>query len=80
MLRGSSYGFRITPFFAQLILRINPFHRSILVMCRGYNDDDANFTELVWEDDCDLDFGNREEYPEFQLWFRPHSMTQFIRL
>ena len=37
-------------------------------MCRGYNEDDANFTELVWQDDKDLDFGDRQSYPEFQIW------------
>ena len=27
-----------------------------------------NFTELVWADDKNLDFDNREDYPEFRLW------------
>lgn len=39
-------------------------------MCKGYSDDDANFTELVWSDDKNLDFLDKESYPEFQLWFR----------
>ena len=58
---------RLSPFFARLILRLNHFHR-VLVVCRGYDDDDENFTELVWEDDKDLDFYDRVSYPEFQLW------------
>lgn len=58
----------LSPFFAKLILRFNPFNR-ILVVCRGYSEDDENFTELVWEDDKDLDFYDREWYPEFQLWY-----------
>lgn len=57
----------ISPFWAKTILRINPF-RKVLVMCRGYSEDLENFTELVWEDDKDLDFYSKEEYPEFQLW------------
>ena len=58
---------KISPFFAKLILRINPFDR-ILVVCRGYDEDYENFTELVWEDDKDFDFYDRETYPEFRLW------------
>lgn len=54
---------------AKLILRLNHFKR-ILVMCRGYNDDVENLTELVWEDDKNLDFYDRKDYPEFQLWLR----------
>jgi len=57
----------LTPFFAKLILRVNPFH-GVLVMCRGYSEDYENFTELVWEDDQYLDFHDRETYPQFQLW------------
>ncbi|OGZ35605.1 MAG: hypothetical protein A3A94_02185 [Candidatus Portnoybacteria bacterium RIFCSPLOWO2_01_FULL_43_11] len=57
----------ISPFFAKLILRLNPFRRAF-VMCKGYSDDYENFTELVWEDDKDLDFYDRETYPKFQLW------------
>lgn len=39
-------------------------------MCRGYNEDDANFTELVWEDDKDLDFFDKGNYPAFQIWVK----------
>ena len=58
----------LTPLLAKLILRINPFRR-LLVMCKGYNEDYENFTELVWKDDKGLDFQDRETYQEFQLWF-----------
>ncbi|OGL88737.1 hypothetical protein A3I42_03780 [Candidatus Uhrbacteria bacterium RIFCSPLOWO2_02_FULL_49_11] len=57
----------LTPFLAKIILRWNPFHR-VLVMCKGYSEDYKNFTELVWEDDKNLDFYDRETYPAFQLW------------
>jgi len=38
-------------------------------MCKGYNEDYDNFTELVWKDDKDLDYSNRASYPQFQIWF-----------
>lgn len=60
----------LLPLFAKCILRIIPYRFShrLLVVCRGYNEDFENFTELVWEDDKYLDFYNRETYPQFQLW------------
>jgi len=57
----------VSPFLAKIILRLNPFNK-LLVMCKGYNEDFDNFTELVWEDDKYLDFNDRESYPQFQLW------------
>lgn len=54
---------------AHILLRINRSNR-ILIMCRGYNEDYDNLTELVWEDDRMLDFQDRDSYPEFQLWIR----------
>ena len=59
----------VHPFLAKIILRFNPFGR-ILVVCKGYGEDYENFTELVWEDDKNLDFYDKETYPEFQLWIR----------
>lgn len=41
-------------------------------MCRGYSGDDVNFTELVWQDDKDLDFLSIQNYPEFQIWMCHH--------
>lgn len=57
------------PFLAKIILRLNPFHRA-MVMCRGYNEDYKNYTELVWEDDKNLDFFDHISYSQFQLWVR----------
>jgi len=57
----------INPFLARIILKFNPF-RKILVVCKGYNEDYDNFTELVWGDDSGLDFYDKETYPQFQLW------------
>ena len=57
----------INPFLAKILLRLNPF-KKVLVMCKGYNEDYKNFTELVWEDDKYLDFYDSETYPQFQLW------------
>lgn len=58
----------LSPFLAKLILRFNPFTR-LKVMCLGYSEDYEQFTELVWEDDKNLDFYDRETYPQFQLWY-----------
>lgn len=57
----------LSPFFTKFILSINPFNK-ILVVCRGYGEDYENFTEIIWDDDRDLDFYDQESYPEFQLW------------
>ncbi|MCX6759172.1 MAG: hypothetical protein NT012_01185 [Candidatus Nealsonbacteria bacterium] len=61
----------LSPFFAKFILRLIPYRLShrVLVMCKGYSEDYESFTELVWEDDKDLDFYNTETYPQFQLWY-----------
>mgnify|MGYP001558463136 CR=1 FL=1 len=57
----------LSPKLAKIVLRFNPFIR-LKVMCRGYSEDLKNFTELVWKDDKDLDFDDKETYPQFQLW------------
>lgn len=59
---------QIPAFLVRFALWVQQFTDGYLVMCRGYNEDDANFIELVWEDDKDLDFGDRQNYPEFQIW------------
>jgi len=61
---------KLSPSWAKIILRFISYRLShrILVVCRGYNDDCKNFTELIWEDDKDLDFYDRKDYPEFRLW------------
>lgn len=58
----------ISPFLAKIILRFNPFGK-LIVVCKGYNEDYENFTELVWEDDKYLDFNDQKSYPQFQLWY-----------
>ena len=58
----------LTPLLAKLILRFNSFNR-FKVMCLGYGEDFEQFTELVWEDDKNLDFYDKESYPKFQLWY-----------
>ena len=65
-------GIPLHPFLAKLFLRIIPYRLShrVLVVCKGYSEDYENFTELVWADDKDLDFYDRDTYPEFQLWIR----------
>jgi len=61
-------GIKLSPFFAKIILRFNPFNR-LKVVCRGYSEDFENFTELVWQDDKHLDFTDQGLYPQFQLWY-----------
>ena len=58
----------ISPTLAKFFLHYNPFIR-IKIMCLGYNEDDRNYTELVWEDDKDLDFYDKITYPKFQMWY-----------
>jgi hypothetical protein len=58
---------KLLPFIAKFVLRLNT-SGGIIVVCKGYNEDYENFTELVWQDDKDLNFTDRETYPEFQLW------------
>jgi hypothetical protein len=60
----------LNPFWAKIILGVIPYKLShkLLVVCRGYNEDFKNFTELVWDDDENLDFYDKEAYPQFQLW------------
>lgn len=60
--------FTVSPFWAKLVLRFNPFMR-FKVMCLGYSEDYKNFTELVWQDDQDLDFSDTATYLKFQLWY-----------
>ena len=52
---------------AKTVLKYNPVNK-IIVVCKGYNEDYDNYTELVWEDDKNLDFYDKETYPQFQLW------------
>lgn len=61
---------RVPAFLVRSALWIQQFTGGYLVMCRGYNEDDANFTELVWEDDKDLDFFDKGNYPAFQIWVK----------
>lgn len=57
----------LSPFWAKIILSVNPFRR-LLVVCNGYGEDYENYTELVWQDDKYLDFYDKQSYPQFQLW------------
>ena len=59
---------KLSPFLAKIVLQFNPFNR-FKIMCRGYSEDLDIYTELVWQDDKDLDFFDKKTYPEFQLWY-----------
>ena len=58
---------KLSPFLAKVILRFNPF-KKLIVVCKGYDGDDENFTELIWEDDKYIDFYDKESYSEFEFW------------
>ncbi len=68
----------LTPCLAKIIFRFHGVAGRLsstitcrsLVVCRGYNEDDENFTELVWKDDQDLNFYDKDSYSDFQLWLR----------
>lgn len=59
-----------------LWLRTEPIAR---VMCRGYNQEFNEFTELIWKDDSDLEFWDKNSYPEFQLWMFPKSIVPYLK-
>lgn len=63
-------GIQISRYLARTALWLTQFISGYIVVCRGYNEDDINFTELVWEDDCSLEFSDDFSYPEFQIWIR----------
>lgn len=64
---NKSFALILHPLIAKFILSVNIFS-NILVVCKGYSEDYENFTELVWKDDKDLDFFDKDTYPQFQLW------------
>lgn len=39
-----------------------------IVVCKGYGEDDENYTGLYWNEDKDLDF-SEEIYSDFQIWY-----------
>lgn len=41
---------------------------TLLLVCKGYDEDNNNFTGLYWGEDKDLDLTERT-YFNFQLWF-----------
>jgi len=57
----------LSPWLAKLVLRFS-YSKHFIVVCKGYNEDYQNFTELVWQDDKYLCFFDRKTYPKFQLW------------
>jgi hypothetical protein len=39
-----------------------------IIVCKGYDEDDDNFTGLYWSEDKDLDLSDGT-YSDFQLWY-----------
>ena len=42
----------------------------LLIVCKGYDEDDVLFTGLYWQDDKDIDLSDNS-YFDFQLWIKP---------
>ena len=41
----------------------------LVLVCKGYDGDYANYTGLYWDEDRDM-YVKGEEYEDFQLWIR----------
>lgn len=54
---------------AKPILYLSKFFNDnyFILVCKGYNEDDVNYTGLYWNEDRDLDFRD-ETYSDFQIW------------
>lgn len=52
-----------------LYLTKNINDNKIVLVCKGYDEDDDNYTGLYWPDDKDLDFSSDETYFDFQIWY-----------
>lgn len=55
----------INPMFTKFILYLTQFTNKVIVVCKGYNEDYDNYTELVWDDDKDI---NINDYEDYRLW------------
>lgn len=40
----------------------------VVLVCKGYDEDDDYYTGLYWPDDKNLDFSD-DNYFDFQLWY-----------
>ena len=55
---------------AKAILWLSQFFSEnvFLLVCKGYDEDDDDYTGLYWRDDKDTDFSD-DSYWDFQLWY-----------
>ena len=83
----------VPPGVAKHVLQFNTSPQ-LFVMCRGYNEDDSELTELVWEDDSATPshisvcgramlynekwHKNRQEKPKTEIRLLPHCYLQNI--
>ncbi len=42
---------------------------NFVVVCKGYGEDEENYTGLYWDDDKDI-YLRDDTYYDFQLWFQ----------
>ena len=61
---------RVNRFLVNPILYLSHFLPSkiILIVCKGYGDDNEYFTELYWREDKGIDFSSDSQYYDFQIW------------
>jgi hypothetical protein len=62
---------KITKSFVKIFLFISRFFsdNNFVVVCKGYDADEENYTGLYWDDDKDI-YLRDDTYYDFQLWFR----------
>jgi hypothetical protein len=62
---------KITKSFVKIFLFISRFFNdnNFVVVCRGYDGDEENYTGLYWDDDKDI-YLRDDTYYDFQLWFQ----------
>ena len=60
---------KINRYIAKIFLLMTNPYQNIIMVCKGYDEDYINYTELVWNDDKYLDF-TELCYSDFQLWIQ----------
>jgi len=66
---------------AKPILYLSKFFNDnyFILVCKGYNEDDDNYTGLYWDEDKDLYFLDKC-YTDYQIWFKLFSKVDKIAL
>jgi len=64
--------------FAVVVLWLSQFFddRRLVLVCRGYDGDDADYTGLYWEEDKSSDLSADDAYSNFRLWINFKSISK----